>query len=298
MDVLDDPLVDEAAAATRRLVAALSVEATPRQLSAAGDPAATLPHGAEVYLPALAADRFADTAATAASLEGRGLRAVPHLAARRLADRAELARRLAALREAGVDRVLLLAGDVDRPAGPFASSLDILATGLLERFGIGRIGVAGHPEGHPAVAAGEVERALAAKADYARASGVELWVVTQFVFTAAPVLAWAGALAARGFPWPVRVGVAGPASTRKLMTFALQCGIGASARILARRPDAARLLGRWTPDEVVADLAAHLAQAPASPIQGLHLFPFGGLDAALDWRRARLAPPSIPGDRS
>ncbi len=45
--------------------------------------------------------------------------------------------------------MLLIAGDVARVKGPFRSSSDIRACGLIEARGIERLSVAGHPEGHP-----------------------------------------------------------------------------------------------------------------------------------------------------
>ena len=51
--------------------------------------------------------------------------------------------------EAGVTRILLVAGDGARAKGPFRSSGDLGASGLIEASGIAAVSVAGHPEGHP-----------------------------------------------------------------------------------------------------------------------------------------------------
>jgi methylenetetrahydrofolate reductase (NADPH) len=265
------------------LLADLSLEATPKQLAGAPDLAARLPAGTAIYLPAL--DKVAETARLDAArrLVGDGLRPVPHLAARRLAGVGELDDRLAGWRDAGVEDVLLIAGDVARPAGPFTSTLDLLASGLLERHGVKRIGVAGHPEGHPVADRATLAAALRAKAAYAREHDVEMWIVTQFAFEAGPLAAFEAGLRDAGPALPVRAGLPGPATIRTLMTYAWQCGVGVSARVLARRPSAARLLGRWAPDDVVDALARHRAERPASLVRGLHLYPFGGLAAALDW---------------
>jgi len=272
-----------AAAPRRHLLATVSLEATPKQIARCAGIADRLPAGTAVYLPALPSTTEPDRLAAARTLAAAGLRPVPHIAARRLASRGALVSMLAAYRDAGVDTAMLVAGDVAPPAGPFASTLAVLAPGLLERYGIGRLGVAGHPEGHPAVRPAELDRALAEKVAYARASGAELWLVTQFAFDATPLVDWQARLRAAGLVLPVRAGVPGPATARTLMSYAWQCGVAVSARVLARRPDAARLLGRWAPDAIVADLAAHRVADPDSLITGLHLFPFGGLDAALDW---------------
>jgi methylenetetrahydrofolate reductase (NADPH) len=281
MDLLDH--APTAAHARRALLRDVSLEATPKQLAKVPDLAARLPAGTQVYLPAL--DRVPERARVeaAAGLVAAGFRPVPHLAARRLAGTGELDDVLGAWRAAGVADVLLIAGDPTRPAGPFASTLDLLATGLLERHGIRRLGVAGHPEGHPVADAATLAAALRAKADYARVTGSEMWIVTQFAFEAGPLAAFEARLRAGGVTLPIRAGLPGPANTRTLVSYAWQCGVAVSARVLARRPSAARLLGSWAPDAVADDLARHNADEPRSLLRALHLFPFGGIAAALDW---------------
>jgi len=270
-------------AARAALLADVSLEATPKQLAGVPDLAARLPAGTAIYLPAL--DKVAETARLEAArrLVREGLRPVPHLAARRLAGTGELDDRLAAWRDVGVEELLLIAGDVVRPAGAFTSTLDVLATGLLERHGFKRLGVAGHPEGHAVADRETLAAALRAKAAYAREHDVEMWIVTQFAFEAGPLAAFEAGLRDAGPALPVRAGLPGPATARTLMTYAWQCGVGVSARVLSRRPSAARLLGRWAPDAVVDALARHRGERPASLVQGLHVYPFGGLAAALDW---------------
>ncbi|NIR59867.1 MAG: 5,10-methylenetetrahydrofolate reductase, partial [Gammaproteobacteria bacterium] len=54
-------------------------------------------------------------------------------------------------------------------------SLDVLRTGLLERNGIRRIGIGGHPEGHPRIAGSRLRQALRDKAAYAEAGEAELY---------------------------------------------------------------------------------------------------------------------------
>ncbi len=284
MDGLDTaavPLEDAAAQAKRHLLLGLSLEATPAGLDRLDR---RLPVGTEVYLPALQASSDEERAKAASRLLACGLQPVPHLAARRIADRPALEVTLAHFREAGVRRLLLIAGDPARPAGAFTSTLDMLGTGLLERYGFGHFDVAGHPEGHPAVPEAALDAALLAKQAHARATGTDVRIVTQFVFDADPLVAFDARLRRLDIALPVRVGVAGPARLRTLLAYAWQCGIGASARALARRPDAARLLGAWTPDVLVDRLARHVATDPATRIEGLHLFPFGGIERALAWR--------------
>ena len=138
-----DPLISE-------LVAAGSLEISPRELHRARDVATLLPSGSCVYIPSLPGLPLARTLEAIVAIREAGLDPVPHVSARRILDREEFReflRRAAA--EYGVHRVLLLGGDEPRPKGPFVDSLQILEEGLLADCGVREIGVAGYPEGHP-----------------------------------------------------------------------------------------------------------------------------------------------------
>jgi methylenetetrahydrofolate reductase (NADPH) len=278
-------VADDTATVERRLLSALSIEATAVQIEASGDLAASLPPGTSVYVPFLPGMAFADMVGACRRLVAMGLQPIPHLAARRLGGRAELDDALPRFVDAGVDAMLLIAGDEPRPHGEFTDTVQVLDTGLLERHGIRRLGVAGHPEGHPVVEAGQLAQALRVKADYARTTGTEMWLVSQFVFDAAPLMDWDAALAAAGIDLPVTVGLPGPAKVRTLIAFAMRCGISASARSLAQHASALKLLGGWTPDTLIHDLADYRAGKPDSRIGGIHIFTFGGLAPSLDWVR-------------
>ncbi|MGH7053075.1 MAG: hypothetical protein ACREFA_04560 [Stellaceae bacterium] len=216
---------------------------------------------------------------------------VPHLAARRLASFTQASDFLRRARaEAAVASVLVIAGDLDRPAGPFCDSLDLLDSGVIERHGIGHILVAGYPEGHPRIGPAALDDALAKKRALARARGFDLTLVTQFGFEPAPIRRWLADLPARDLVCPVRIGVAGPASVAMLAKFAVRCGVGASLRALVRGQAAfARVLAEATPDALLAALLAE--PLPGAPLAGLHIFTFGGVRQTAAWladrRRAR-----------
>src|SRR5262249_19780123 len=145
-----------------------------------------------------------------------------------------------------------------------------------------------YPEGHPWVAARTLDEALRAKVAAARERGLEVSLVTQFGFDAAPILRWIAALRAGGIGCPVRVGVAGPATVATLAKFAVRCGIGASLCALARGHTAfARILAEAGPDALIGALVAE--EDPGRPIDGLHLFTFGGVARAAEWIRTRAA---------
>jgi methylenetetrahydrofolate reductase (NADPH) len=264
------------------LLAGASLELSSRDPAEIDACIGLLEPGTPVYISLPPGQTYHGTVALAARLARGGLRPVPHVAARRIADREALNDYLArAAGEAGVDSALLIAGDSDRIGGAFDSSLALLETGLFQRHGICHIGVAGYPEGHPRIAASVLETALAAKKAFARRAGLELAVVTQFCFEAEPILSWTAKMKGHGIP--VRVGLAGPASLPRLLRFAVRCGIGNSVRTLKGRPQAiTRLLVEAGPEGVVRDLARHAAP----PIAGVHFFCFGGLVRTARWLRA------------
>jgi methylenetetrahydrofolate reductase (NADPH) len=184
--------------------------------------------------------------------------------------------------EAGVRRLLVIGGDRDTPAGGFHHAIEVIESGLPQSRGIREIGIAGYPEGHPRIAAAEIDRLLAAKIEAAAATGLALHIVTQFAFSPAPILAYVARLRERGIEQPIRIGIAGPASVATLMRFAAICGVAASARALARNAGLARqLFGASAPDAIIRALAgAQLGEVAP------HFFTFGGLGATARWATA------------
>lgn len=235
--------------------------------------------GTEVFVNFLPSGDWRPVADTAAALRRAGFKPVPHIAARAVASREALTEFLSRLvGEAAVDKVLVIAGDGARVAGPFPSSLSVIESGLLESAGIRTVGVAGHPEGHPSVAGDVLAAALREKQVAAARAGLGLFVVTQFAFEAAPVLAWLQAIRLAGIDASVRIGIAGPATVATLVRFGMRCGIGNSLRAVRIRPNAVgRLLGKSAPDDLIAGLGAGLAAMPDHGVAGFHFFPFGGI---------------------
>ncbi len=288
MDLVDDnripgALRDAAAAVLRRIASSASIEVTAAQLVAGLPLAELLPPGTRVYVPFLPDANFHDSVAASARLLEHGMQPVPHVPARAIRSAAELDEWLAALTDVGGRSILLIAGDRKVAAGPFENTLDLLASGRLADYGLNRIGIAGHPEGSPFATGAELERALAVKREYAAAHGVDLWIVTQFVFGSKRTIEWLAHMRRSGVDLPIYIGLPGPARLSTLIAYAAHCGVSVSAKVLRKRPGAARLLGRWTPDGLVRDLALHAARAPDSAMDGIHVYPFGGVPSATQW---------------
>jgi len=265
------------------LLASASIEVAKQSLAAASDPIARVPAGTDIFLPFLPGARFIDNLDDCRRLAGMGLNPMPHIAARALNSKKELAEGLSHYMEAGAAGFMLIAGDQSDPAGPFQNTLDVIDSGWLADNGVKRLGIAGHPDGHPVADQSDLIAAIKTKIAYGQETGTQLRIVTQFLFDAESLVAWEQDLRDNGIALPVYAGFAGPAKLSTLIGFALKCGVGNSARMLTKRPSAARLLGRWSPEPVFSGIVDHLTQTPESLIEGIHLYPFGGLGSTLDW---------------
>ena len=276
---------EEAAARFRDLVRSASIEATPRQILTTEHLPDLLPAGTCVYVPFLPKGQFSDTLEASRRLLDLGMQPVPHVPARMAQSRGQLRDWLAQLDESGVDRLLLIAGDSDAVAGPFPDTLAVLESGLLAQFRFQGIGVAAHPDGHPMADRATLAQALSVKREYARTTATRLWVVTQFTFDADVVIDWLQGLGNILEEVPVYIGMAGPTRVKTLIAYAAMCGVGASARMLLRRPGSARMLGAWKPDDMVRALVQYCLENPETLLRGIHLFPFGGLRQSAQWIR-------------
>ena len=291
------------------LLSGFSIEVMPRTAEKVEDFRAILPPGTRVYIAHIEGTPAEDMVRTARRIAGEGFEVMPHIPARLLRDRAEADRLLARYAaEAGTTSALVLAGGARAPAGEFASSMQLLETGLFDRHGFTRLHVAGHPEGNrdidPDGGSQAVEQAVRWKQAFAERTGARMALVTQFAFEAGAVTAWAERLEAAGVDLPIHVGVAGPAKLQTLIRFAVACGVGPSIAVLQKRArDVTKLLLPYEPDEVLAGLQRYLAGRPTSLIQQVHIFPLGGIAAAADYARqvaeaGQAAPRAAKGDRT
>ena len=150
------------------LLRGYSTEVIPRDQRSIEAACDLLPRGSEVFIAAVPGEIPDRMVAAAARLRAAGLTPAPHITARSFAsldDADRLIGRLA--EEAGVDRVLALGGDRDRPAGQLHSSRQLIASGLLRKHGLRKVFIACYPERHPRV---EGEVLEAARRRFARAT--------------------------------------------------------------------------------------------------------------------------------
>jgi methylenetetrahydrofolate reductase (NADPH) len=248
-----------------------------------------LPAGARVSVTCSPAKGVDVTVALAARLEGLGLRATPHVAARMVRDRAHLAELVAVSSSAGLHEWFVVGGDAEHPVGTYPDGLSLLSDLLALPHGLDAIGVPAYPDGHSFIPAPTVTSALHAKQAALAEAGVAGWASTQLCFDADVIRSWLQAERASGMTLPVRLGLAGPVERTKLLTLGMRVGVGQSLRYLRKnRRGIGGLLGGdgYDPDHLLAALQPDLE---ALGVEGVHLFTFNQLGAAVDWQRSLAA---------
>lgn len=244
-----------------------------------------LPTGQKIYVSHLPRQSWDRTWRTCADVAAAGFDPVPHVPVRLLKSARQLDEVLSAIRDSGARELLLIAGDYAKPDGPYHHVGEILQSGELQKHGFTRVSVAGHPEGHPSVPADEIRRAQLEKARAGAAAGLEVTLVTQFFFEAAPFIDWARDLRVAGAAARISAGLPGPASIARLLKLARLCGVGPSIRALSTQSGPMfKLLSDRSPEILLGDLAAALQNQP-DLFDGIHLYSFGGFLRTAAWLR-------------
>ena len=280
--------ISDSESSVAEMLRGYSIEVNPREPKIVDAAAARLDPGTEVFLTWIPGADPMNMVAAATKLRRAGLLPVPHIAARIIESAAQLEQLAARLAgDAGVDRVLIIGGDREKPAGPHDSSLAVMRSGALQRVGIIRAAIGGFPEGNPNIPDVLLAEALTAKLNFARSTGLRLSIVTQFCFDAEPIIKWLRILRAAGIDVPVAVGLAGPAGLIALTRYAIRCGVRNSLRVLTEKPSFAKLLIEKGPEPIIRELAANAGDPNGSAlpldIARLHFFVFGGFNKTVDW---------------
>ena len=170
--------LDTAKSISATFLGLASVEITPKQIEKVPLIASKLPKGSRVYIALIDPDDIDGQFAAAAAVRAEGLEPVPHMPARFVKNRDDLARRLETHAKRGqVREMLVLGGGAPTPVGDYDAAIQLLETGLFQANGIKRLGIAGHPEGNPDITKLHGEKALLAalklKQAYLKDHGIE-----------------------------------------------------------------------------------------------------------------------------
>lgn len=246
--------------------------------------AAALPRGATVSVTASPGKGIEATVELAIELEAGGLRAIPHLSARMIRDRAHLSELLTRLQDAGIDRAFVVGGDADQP-GEFLDALSLLrAMADLGKLP-GELGCGCYPQGHPDIPDAALLQALRDKAPFVQ------YMTTQLCFDPMAIATFIAARRAEGNTLSVKIGLPGVAEIPKLLSISARIGVrDASKFILKNARFVGALLrsgGVYRPTQLVNQLAPLIAD-PAADVRGFHIYTFNNVPATVAWRDAAM----------
>jgi methylenetetrahydrofolate reductase (NADPH) len=243
-----------------------------------------LPAAARVSVTASPAKGIDATVDWAAQLQADGFRAIPHLSARMIPDRARLAELLERCQAAGLTHAFVVGGDADEP-GEFLDGLSLMQAMTELGHPFTTIGCPAYPNGHADIPDAALERALRDKAPFVE------HVTSQMDFDTKAIAAWVRRLRADGFGPAIVVGVPGVADPQKLLNVAARIGVKDAKRFLVKNlrfvTGMARSGGFYKPTGFVEAMAPLLAD-PTANVTGFHLYTFNAVEATEAWRRSML----------
>ncbi|MCS7051335.1 MAG: methylenetetrahydrofolate reductase [Thermomicrobium sp.] len=244
----------------------------------------TVPRDATLAVTSSPAHGVEGTLETTLALRRAGFRVVPHLAARSLRDRRQLAELWQQYVDAGVEEVFLVGGDQEWPAGEFPNSRALLEAVVQLQPRPARIGITAYPEGHPHIPDDVLHADLLAKQAHAQ------YAITQLVFDPEALLTWLTRMRSNGFVLPVYLCLPGTLRLDRLIRIGMRLGLGTSLRYLEKqRGLVGRLLTgglRYDPGDLLDDLARRPTAAQAG-IVGVHWSSFNSVDSVVHWVLAR-----------
>ena len=266
-----------------------SIEVTPNAAAKIENFAEVLPVNTRIYIAHIEGTPFEEMLKTAKKITDEGFIPMPHFPARIIKDKDILDSWLSQYSgEANVQEALLIAGGSKEPAGVFDSSIQIIETELFDKYGFKRLHVAGHPEGNKDIDKDNthtiVNKALSWKNEYAKRTDAQVAIATQFCFDSEAIIQWANNLIDMNIDLPVHIGIAGPAKLQTLIRYSIECGVGASMKVLQKRAkDITKLLLPYEPTSVINELAEYKSQNPDFNIEQVHFFPLGGTKTTANW---------------
>ena len=271
--------------AALRLLDGFSLEMTGKDVPGLEEARHAIPAGTKVNVTFLGNEDLDMRVAAAKAVKDLGFVPVPHISARRLKSQDQLEEFLGRLQQVGAtEHVFAVGGDPAEPEGPYPDSLSVIRTGLLQKYGVREVSIAGYPEGHPDIKTDVLWTALEDKSLSLRQQGLDAVILTQFAFDTDPVMAWIKDVRDRGIESQIRVGTPGPAGIKRLLGFARRFGIGANAMLVKKYGfSLTNLMGTAGPDRFVSDLSSLLSEEPSAGDVRLHFYTFGGLLATSEW---------------
>ena len=275
--------------AIKKFLDGFSVEVTPKAASKIENFEDYIPSGTLVYIAHIEGTPIDEMVATAKKVNDQGFCAMPHFPARIIKDKNVLEDWISRYKnEANVSNALLIAGGANKPYGQYDSSIQLIESELFDKADFNNLHIAGHPEGSmdidPDGSTTNVDQALSWKNEFSKRTDANMAITTQFSFDASSVISWANNIKEAGIDIPVHIGIAGPAKLQTLLRYSIECGVGASIKIIQKRgKDFTKLLLPYKPTNIITELATYKANNPSFNIEKVHFFPLGGIKQVSDF---------------
>jgi len=268
----------------KSLIKDFSIETTPNVYSKYGEFVKLLPKKNDVYVTYLPDENSKKIIETSKKLNEEGFNSIPHLPARTIKDNSELEKYIGALSEtAGCKKILVIGGGGSQK-GTISSSMKVLETDLLSKYGFNSVGLAGHPEGSPDIKEDLLDDAIIKKNEFAKNVDYKMYLATQFFFEASIFEKWEKHLEMLNNKLDIHAGIPGPATLKTLITYATSCGIGNSIRFLSKQAlNITKLATSRTPDKLITDLAEYKQKNTNTKLTKLHFYAFGGIKKTSEW---------------
>ena len=275
--------------AIKKFLDGFSVEVTPKAASKIENFEEYIPSGTLVYIAHIEGTPIEEMVETAKKINDQGFCAMPHFPARIIKDKNVLEDWISRYKnEANVSNALLIAGGANKPYGQYDSSIQLIESELFDKADFNNLHIAGHPEGSmdidPDGSTTNVDQALSWKNEFSKRTDANMAITTQFSFDASSVISWANNIKEAGIDIPVHIGIAGPAKLQTLLRYSIECGVGASIKIIQKRAkDLTKLLLPYKPTNIITELATYKANNPSFNIEKVHFFPLGGIKQVSDF---------------
>ena len=275
--------------AVKNFLDGFSVEVTPKAASKIENFEDYVPSGTLIYIAHIEGTPIDEMVATAKKINDQGFCPMPHFPARIIKDKKVLNDWISRYKnEANVSNALLIAGGANKPYGEYDSSIQLIESELFDKANFSNLHIAGHPEGSldidPDGSTKNVDHALSWKNEYSKRTDAKMAITTQFSFDADAVISWANSVKASGVDIPIHIGIAGPAKLQTLLRYSLECGVGASIKIIQKRAkDLTKLLLPYKPTNIISQLAEYKDKNPDFNIEKVHFFPLGGVKQVSDF---------------
>ena len=260
-----------------------SIEVTPRAVAKIENLSELIPTGTLVYIAHIEGTPIEEMVKTAKKINEQGYATMPHFPARIIKDKKTLKEWISKYQnEANVKSALLLGGGINKPYGEYDSSIQLIESELFDLAGFEKLYIAGHPEGNkdidPDGSTKNIDQALSWKNEYKNRTDADMAITTQFCFDSKTVINWANDIKNKGVDIPIHIGIAGPAKLQTLLRYSIECGVGASIKILQKRAlDLTKLLLPYKPTSIINELAEYKLINSDFNIEKVHFFPLGGI---------------------